>query len=149
MVEPGDGRHGSRLGELTELKGDALATASPEDYGRLKGVDDAITTIVMNNDFGEWQAYLRSIGKTTSDVAMGGRRERYALGIGVVIANLTQAEKKIQRNHQAWEAKQNGNEEPPLPMAPDQQRRALAEAAHGVISLMPDFDQLLEEIGDK
>jgi hypothetical protein len=134
------------VGELTEMKGDLLAAASPADYSDLKGVEETVTTIVVNNDFAEWQAYLRSVGKTTSDAAMDGRRERYALGAGVVIANLTQAEKKIQRKHQAWEAKQNGNEEPPVPMTPDQQRRATAEAAHGVIALMPDFDQLLEEL---
>jgi hypothetical protein len=30
-------------------------------------------------------------------------------------------------------------------MTEDQMRRALAEAAHGVITLMPDFDALLND----
>jgi hypothetical protein len=133
------------VGEFTELKADALADASP-DYAHLKGVESPIPTIILNQDFGEWQGYLRGTARQASQAALDGRRERYALGVGVVVANLQQQEKKIQRRHEAWEARQNGNEQPPKPMTEDQMRRALAEAAHGVLTLMPDFDALLNDI---
>lgn len=135
------------VGELTELKGDLLASKNP-DYADLKGVEDLVTTIVLNVDFAEWRAYLRSIGKNASDAALDIRRERYALASGVVIANLMAGEKKIGRKHLSWEAKQNGTEEPPTPMSDEQQRRALAEAAQGIIALMPDFDVLLNDLND-
>jgi hypothetical protein len=136
------------VGEFTEMKGEALADASA-DYADLKGVEAAIPTIVINGDFGEWQGYTRGIARRASEATLNRRREQYALAIGVVIANLTQEEKKIQRKHEAWEARQNGNEEPTKPMSEDQMRRAMAEAAHGVITLMPDFDALAGELDER
>lgn len=133
------------VGEFTEMKGDALAGASA-DYAHLKGVETPVPTIVINGDFGEWQGYLRGIARRASQAALDTRRERYALAVGVVIANLTQEEKKIQRRREAWEARQNGNEEPSKPMTEEQMRRALAEAAHGIITLLPDFDALVTDL---
>jgi hypothetical protein len=77
------------------------------------------------------------------------REERYGLGVGVTVANLELRERKIRAKHEAWEARQNGAEEPPKPMSTDQLHRALAEAARGVVALMPDFDQLLNDFDER
>jgi hypothetical protein len=34
-------------------------------------------------------------------------------------------------------------------MSDEQLRRALAEAAGGVVALLPDFDELVKELGDR
>jgi hypothetical protein len=136
------------VGDLTEVKGDVLAAADPV-YADLKGKEDLVTTIVLNPEFTAWQRYLRSVGKNASDAALDGRRERYAIGVGVVVANLVQAEKKIRRKHDAWAGGKNGAEEPSKPMTDEQLRRALAEAAGGVVALLPDFDELVKELGEK
>lgn len=132
-------------GELQEIKGDDLANR--EVYADLKGVDALIPTIVMNEEFAGWAGYKRSVAKGATDETLTSRRDRYGLAVGVTVANLMLSEKRLRQRHEAWQAKQNGAAEPPMPMSQDQINRALAEAARGVLALMPDFDQLLDELG--
>lgn len=135
------------VGELHDLKGDDLAAQPGGAYADLKGEEATIPTIVLNKDFAEWAGYLRGVARGASDDALAVRREKYALAVGVVVANLTTQERKVARKRAAWEARANGSEEPPPAMTAEQIRRALAEAAHGVIALLPDFDEILGDMG--
>jgi hypothetical protein len=132
------------VGELQDIKGSDLATRS-ETYADLKNVDAYIPTIVLNKDFADFAGYKATIAKRLTDDTLAVRDDRYGLGVGVAVANLALGEKKIKAAHDAWEAKQNGTEEPPKPMTEDQFRRALVEAARGIVALMPDFDKLLND----
>jgi hypothetical protein len=133
-------------GELQEIKGDDLANR--EVYADLKGVDALIPTIVLNEEFAGWASYKRSIAKRSTDETLTSRRDRYGLAVGVTVANLVLGERKHRQKHEAWLAKPNGAVEPAKPMSQDQVNRALAEAARGVLALMPDFDQLLGDLGE-
>lgn len=133
------------VGELQDIEGDVLASER-EVYADLKGVKDKVPTIVLNKDFADWAAYRRTIAKGASDATLDTRNERYGLAIGIIVANMTLEERKLAKKHDAWEAKQNGSEEPPKAMSPEQMQRALAEAARGVVALMPDFDALTAEL---
>lgn len=132
------------VGELQDIEGDVLAER--EVYAHLKGVKDKIPTIVLNKDFTDWAAYKRTIAKGASEATLETRHERYGLALGIIVANLTLEERKVTKKHETWEAKQNGTEEPPKPMTPEQMHRAMAEAARGIVSLMPDFDALTAEL---
>ena len=134
------------VGELQDLKGDDLAHQPGDAYTDLKGVEDLIPTIVLNRDFGDWAGYKRTIAKGASDATLDTRNERYGVAVGIIVANMTLEERKLTKKHDAWEAKQNGTEEPSKAMTTEQMQRALAEAARGVVSLMPDFDALTAEL---
>ncbi len=141
-----EGWGGDVAGELQEIKGDDLANR--EVYADLKGVDALIPTIVLNEEFAGWATYKRSIAKRSTDETLTSRRDRYGLAVGVTVANLMLGERKLRQKHEAWQAKQNGAVEPTKPMSQDQMNRALAEGARGVLALMPDFDQLLGDLGE-
>lgn len=136
----------SLVGELQYLKGDDLAAQPGDTYQDLTGVEELIPTIVLNRNFVAWAEYLRTIAKGASDEMLNTRRDRYGLAVGITVANMTLEERKIAKKRTAYEAKPNGTEEPPKSMSDDQMRRALAEAARGVVALMPDFDQLLGDL---
>lgn len=133
------------VGELQDIEGDVLASER-EVYADLKGVKDKIPTIVLNKDFADWSAYRRTIAKGASDATLETRNERYGLAVGIIVANMTLEERKLLKKHEAWEAKENGTEEPPRAMSSEQMQRALAEAARGVVALMPDFDALTADL---
>ena len=77
------------------------------------------------------------------DPTLERRKERYAIAVGVMIANLYTREETLERRHLRWEQGGNGPDEPPRPMIDEQKARALAEGARGVLALMPDFDHLM------
>ncbi len=64
------------------------------------------------------------------------------------MAHLYLSEQKLRDKHEAWKLKGNGGSEPSQPMTLDQLQRAVAEADRGVIALMPDFDALLDDLGE-
>lgn len=134
------------VGDLQEIKGSDLATRG---YPDPKNVDTPVPTLVLNRDFSDWASYRRSVVKHLTEASLAIREERYGLGVWVTVANLELRERKIRTKHEAWKARQNGAEEPPKPMSTDQLQRALAEAARGVVALMPDFDQLLNDFDER
>jgi hypothetical protein len=77
------------------------------------------------------------------DQALNARRDRYAIAVGVTVANLSVQERKLQRRYNAWEEGGRQGTEPESPMTEEQMRRALRESARGVIALLPDFDKVL------
>lgn len=133
------------VGELQDIEGDVLASER-DVYSDLKGVKDKIPTIVLNKDFADWSAYKRTIAKGASEATLETRNERYGLAMGIICANTWLEERKLAKKHEAWEAKQNGAEEPSKPLTEEQKRRTLAEAARGIVALMPDFDALTAEL---
>lgn len=133
------------VGELQAIKGSDLA-AKNEAYEDLKGVEEEIPTLVLNKDFAELAAYRRATVKGSSDAALSLREERYALGVGVMVANLELRERAVRKKHERWAAGQNGIEEPPKPLDPGQIHRALAEGARGVVAILPDFDAILGDL---
>jgi hypothetical protein len=128
-------------GDLQRLQGKVLAEMNPELYGELKDVDAEVATIVLNEDFIPWAAYERG-SASRGDQAMQNRRDRYGIALGVAIANLWVREDALAKKYAAWQAKGNGAEDPPKPMDEVQRRRAVSEAARGILALLPDFDRL-------
>jgi hypothetical protein len=131
------------VGELQPIKGRVLAELAPETYKDLKRVDAEIPTIVLNRDFKELATYLKSVVGDIGDQALNARRDRYAIAVGVTVANLSVQERKLQKRYNAWEEGGRQGTEPERPMTEEQTRRALRESARGVMALLPDFDKLL------
>jgi len=134
------------VGELQYIKGDELAAAAPRTYGDLEDVDELVPTVVLNVRFRDFAAYLRGVVAGASDEALDLRKERYAIAVGAAVANLHLKEDKLRKAHDAWEQGANGRDEPDRPMTEAQQRRALAEHARGVLTLLPEFDQLIGDV---
>jgi hypothetical protein len=137
------------VGDLQDLKGDELATANPQAYGDLRGVEETIPTIVLNERFADLYAYLQNSTHRVLDRGLQGRKDRYGLAVGVTVANLWMGEDKLVKAHTAWQQAMNGGEEPLCPMSDEQRQRALVEHARGVIALLPDFDELLDDDVDQ
>jgi len=123
------------------LTGKVLAEQYPDRYGELANIDGEIPTIVLNDQFASWHAYLQGVARAT-DAAMLARRERYAIAMGVAVAQLWAAENEIARRRSEHEVHPNGGEEPPTAMDEAQRRRAVSEGARGILALLPDFDRL-------
>jgi hypothetical protein len=132
-------------GDLQDLKGSDLAVAS-KTYKDLARVGDLIPTVVLNDKFKEFEAYVNSVVSRTTDSAIETRRERYALAVGIAIANLYANEKKLRMAHDAWVQAKGSGAEPDKPMTEAQLRRAVAEHARGVVALLPDFDEALNDL---
>ena len=138
----------SIVGELQPIKGSALAKLQPKTYGHLKDVDDPIPTVVLNRGFRDLDGYLKGIVSNIGDQALEMRRDKYALAVGVTVANMWTREKKIGDEYIRWEEGGKEGPEPERPMSDAQKQRALVEDARGVIALLPDFDTLLGDVGD-
>lgn len=133
------------VGAFENLTGDQLSAY--DDYKELAGDPQHFPTIMLNQDFADWAAYIKTVmEKGASDAVKERRKEKYGLAVGVTVANLMDREGKLEAKMDRWQARQNGNEAPPLAMTMEQRNRALAEAARGVVALMPDFDELLEDV---
>lgn len=134
------------VGELQYVKGDELAAAD-KTYRDLKGAEELVPTIVLNRHFRDFAGYVRGIvTRGASDEARELREDRYAIAVGVAVANLHLREEKLKKAFAAYEQAANGREEPERPMSDAQIRRALAEHARGVLTLLPEFDQLLGDV---
>jgi hypothetical protein len=133
------------VGDLQNVKGDDLAAAQADTYKDLKGVEDTIPTVVLNERFRDLQAYKRSVASKIGDQALRTRLDKYALAVGVAVANLSAQEEKLAKAYTAWEQSENGAE-PEKAMTEAQMRRGLAHHARGVLALMPDFDELLGDV---
>jgi hypothetical protein len=125
-------------GDLQPYKGSDLAVLNPIAYAGLKHIQDTLPTIVLNQEFPDWLRYRDAVAPKVSDEAWQGRKDRYGLALGVTVAHLYLSEQKLRDKHEAWKLKGNGGPEPSQPMTLDQLQRAVAEAARGVIALMPD-----------
>lgn len=79
---------------------------------------------------------------SSGDQALQIRRDRYGIALGVAIANLWVCEDALTKKYAAWQARGNGQEDPAKPMDEAQRRRAVSEAARGILALLPDFDRL-------
>jgi len=136
----------SVVGELQQIKGRDLAESQPKTYGDLKNVDDLIPTVVLNGQFKDLAAYMDSIAPKVSDQALDLRKDKYALAVGVTVANMWVQEENLRKAHTRWEDEKKG-EEPERPMSEAQIQRALVEDARGVIVLLPDFDIAIGDVG--
>jgi hypothetical protein len=134
-------------GNLEDITGSELAAAHPESYGELDGIEAPIPTIVLNEHFTGWREYKRrTLTGGTSDRMVSLRKDKYALSLGVTIANLCQQERKLRRAHLAWEDGGRQIEEPTRPMEDEQLRRAIAEAAYGTLAFLLDMDKFLADL---
>jgi hypothetical protein len=134
------------VGELQYIKGEELAAAD-KTYRDLEGVEELVPTIVLNRRFRDFATYVRGIvGRGASDEARELREDRYGIAVGVAVANLHLREEKLKKALAAYEQAANGRDEPERPMNDSQMRRALAEHARGVLTLLPEFDQLLGDV---
>ena len=137
------------VGTFEELTGDQLSAYGGE-YAALAGDPNKVPTIILNQDFADWATYLKSvITRGATDAMKDRRREKYGLAVGVTVANLVERERKLETKMDDWQARQNGTDAPPAAMTAEQLNRAMAEAARGVVALMPDFDELLGDYETK
>jgi hypothetical protein len=132
-------------GDLQRVSGRVLAERYPEQYNELKDECAEISTVVLNETFAPWRRYLHGVSQS-SDAAVRARRERYALAVGVAIAQLWGKEEQLRKKHAEYEAHPNGGEEPTKPMDEGQMRRALSETALGILAVLPEFDHLVIEL---
>lgn len=145
--DPQNGAGAPIAGNLEDITGSELAAAHPESYGGLDGVEARIPTIVLEEGFPGWREYKRRALKGgASDRVMDIRKEKYALALGVTIANLCQQERKLRKDYLAWEEGGRQGDEPTKPMDDEQLRRALTEAAYGTIAFLLDMDKVLSEL---
>lgn len=131
-------------GELKHIRGTDLALAHPKTYGDLKDVEETVPTILLNDHFRDYHSYLNSSARSVENLNI--RRDRYAIAVGTAVANLYLIEEKLRKAHLEWEQEANGRDEPERPMTDTQLKRALAEHARGVLTLLPEFDQILGDV---
>lgn len=132
-------------GDLQQLSGASLAEYSPELYGDLKDVESDIPTIVLNGDYLLWRSYERG-SAVKSDAALKLRKERYAIAVGTIIANIWARENTIETAYRAWADRGTNGDEPPKAMDDGQRRRAASEGARGILVVLPDFDRMASEL---
>lgn len=151
--EKGDGKHGSGGGGLVALiwKNDTeeeewspatvvmmvaskdLAGQRPE-YKELATVDAEIPTVVLNRTYSPLKAYTAARAAELTEEGKEQARERYAVGVGVALLVI---------DEQAQRMRKSGTV--PDEVAEDVGRRA---AARAVLSVMPDYDRLAQELED-
>ena len=122
------------VGSIQTLSGSDLADMRPGDYAELKGVTDEIPTVVLNNLYSPLKAYVHGRAAALTDEATERAKERYAVGVGVALLMLDQHVKK--QSKEGKEADEEGTEE------------AQRAAARGILSVLPDYDQLAKEMED-
>ncbi len=135
-------------GDLQRITGKVLGETYPDTYEHLKDVESEIPTIVLNEEFAPWSGYKRG-SAIKGDVALNLRRERYGIALGVAIANLWVQEETIAKRYTRWQANGSGGEGPEIALTETQKRRAVGQAARGILALLPDFDYLTAELEEK
>lgn len=140
---------GETVGELQQMSGAALAEHDPELYGDLRDVLGEIPTIVLSEDFAPWRRYYEG-SALKSEQTMSLRKQRYAIAVGVNIANIWAHEEALVKAYKGWDERGAVGDPPAKPMDSEQRRRAATEAAKAVLVVLPDFDRMameLEEAG--
>lgn len=120
------------VGEVEKIDADSLAQAAPE-YSSLAGQHFEVAVVKLNEEFAPLKAYAALRAHEVGDEGVARAKDRYAVGVGVDMFLL---------DEQARVRFANG-----VPVDDEWLRVARAAAARGVLAVMPDFDQLVAEVG--
>ncbi len=131
------------VGILSAWPASALADYSQvyrERYADLLNDDPMVSTIELNSDFLFLKKYIQgSVEATRTDQTVTRRKNQYALGVSVAIGLLTEAQRKRRARFEAGDTDS---------VMDDQQlQEAIRASARGVLTLLPDFDSILDEVG--
>jgi hypothetical protein len=123
----------STVGDVEVVAASDLA-AELADYAHLTRLGDLpIPTIMLNLDYAPLKAYLGMGAKNVVDETIQRRRDRYAVGVGVGLCIVHKDQEKREKQGETL---------------PDEAIALAKEAlARGVLSNMPEFDELAKEAG--
>lgn len=125
-------------GDVQLLSGAVLAQHDSKLYGRLRGITDSIPTIMLNDDFREWNDYRGRVKGKLPELAWATRRNRYIVLVGSAVANLHIIEEKFRKRDE-----RDGNSlEQPQAMTAMQQGRAAAISARTAVLALMDMDKM-------
>jgi hypothetical protein len=120
------------VGDLETVDADSLAQVA-SDYEGLRGQHFEVSVIRLNEEFGPLKAYAALRAKEVGDEGVARAKDRYAVGVGVEmlvledhVRSMVQADREVD---EGWV------------------RAARFAAARGVLAVMPDYDQLVAEVG--
>ena len=117
------------VGTVQMVSGDILASEKPE-YEELANVLE-VPTLMLNRSYSHLKKYVQVGAAGLTDEGNEQRRERYAVGVGVALLILDDEFKKA------------GQKEP---VDENLYKTSAQSAARGVLSVLPDFDQLAKEL---
>lgn len=121
------------VGEVEMVPAKDLADQRSE-YKELATVDAIIPTVVLNRTYAPLKSYVAARAAELTDEGKEQARERYAVGVGVALLVIHEEALKNLKSGKV-----------PDEAAEDVGRRA---AARAVLSVMPDYDRLAQELQD-
>jgi hypothetical protein len=120
------------VGEIDLADAHTLAEADPE-YADLRDCHFDVPVVRLNEEFTPLKAYAALRAREVGDEGVARAKDRYAVGVGVQLVLL---------DRYARQQAQRGS-----PVDAGWADAARAAAARGVLAVMPDYDQLVSEIG--
>lgn len=120
------------VGSIEWVEADALSQAN-RDYAALAGQRFDIPVLRLNEEFAHLKAYAAARARDVGDEGVARAKERYALGVGVQMF-------LMDRDIRA--RRERGDDVPA-----EVSEAWYAAAARGVLAVLPDYDQLMSEIG--
>ena len=120
------------VGEVENIDADSLSQASP-DYSAFAGEHFEVSVVKLNEEYAPLKAYAAIRAREVGDEGVARAKDRYAVGVGVDMLLLEQHVRAL-LDHQRQ-------------VDEEWLQAARAAAAQGVLSVMPDFDQLVAEAG--
>lgn len=129
-----EGWNNATPGSIENVPADVLASERSE-YKELKKLgDQLIPTVMFNETYAPFKGYVSARAKTSSDKAVELAKERYAVGTGLGMMVLQEADAQ---------AEKKGEE----PLKPEQVLAAKQAIARSVLLMLPEFDSLSKEAG--
>jgi hypothetical protein len=130
----GNGWHNDIPGTVDEIAASTLAQ-SVEEYKPLESRgDEKIPTIVLNEEYAPFKAYIASRARAIKEKGVDDTRDRYAVGLGLGLLVLhTDIEEREKKGKQ--------------PIEPDTELTAKQAVARSILLMMPAFDSLIREAG--
>ena len=120
------------VGSIEWLDADSLAQVH-SDYASLAGQHFDVPILRLNEEFTHLKSYAAARARDVGDEGVARAKDRYAVGVGVQMFLL----------EQEMRARRERGDEIPEGMS----EVWSAAAARGVLAVLPDYDQLMSEVG--
>jgi len=120
------------VGTIEGVPGSILAEL--DAYKDLANIEAEIPTIMLNRTYSPLKTYIAARAGEVGEVARENALERYAVGVGVALLILDQHAKKLRKQQKTLDE--------------DTQTAAAEAAARSVLSVLPEYDRLAQEMED-
>jgi hypothetical protein len=125
--------HNATPGSIEDIPAAELAAQVDEYQPLASRGHEKIPTVVLNKEYAPFKAYVANRAKDVKEETINKASDRYAVGAGVGLL--------ILRDHQEKKLKAGQT------MNEDDELQARQAVARSVLTMMPDFDDLIREAG--